>query len=108
MLRVAGVLLALALYIWFIVDVVRTPRVDVRTLPKSVWLLLVVLIPLLGGLLWVIAGRPKPQRPRFGRRRSRGPIAPDDDPSFLRQLDQQTWSERMRRRREGGADAAPS
>ena len=106
MLRVAGVLLGLALYIWFIVDVIRTPRLDVRTLPKFVWLLLVILIPLLGGLLWLFAGRPRPQRPRFGRRRSRGPVAPDDDPSFLRQIDQDTWSERMRRRRDGGADPA--
>jgi hypothetical protein len=108
MLRVAGVLLALALYIWFIVDVLRTPRGDVRVLPKFVWLILVVLIPLLGGLLWFIAGRPRPQRPRFGRRRPRGPVAPDDDPNFLRKIDQETWSERMRRRRSGGADPAAS
>ena len=106
MLRVAGVLLGLALYIWFIVDVVRTPRTDVRTLPKFGWLILVLVLPLLGGVLWLIAGRPRSQRPRFGGRRSRGPVAPDDDPTFLRQLDQETWSERMRRRRDGGADPA--
>ena len=106
MLRVVAALLGLAVYIWFIVDVVRTPRLDVRTLPKFVWLLLVVLIPLLGGLLWLFAGRPRPQRPRFGRRRTRGPVAPDDDPTFLRKIDQDAWSERMRRRRDGGADPA--
>jgi hypothetical protein len=65
MLRVAGVLLGLAVYIWFIVDVLRTSGSSVRTLPKFVWLLIVVLIPLLGGLLWLIGGRPRGQ----GRRR---------------------------------------
>jgi hypothetical protein len=108
MLRVAGVLLALALYIWFIVDVLRTPRTTVRNLPKIVWLLIVVLIPLLGGVLWIFAGRPRSDRPRFGGRRRRGPVAPDDDPTFLRQLDQDAWAERMRRRRNGDADPAPS
>jgi hypothetical protein len=106
MLRVGGVLLALALYIWFIVDVIRTPGVSVRTLPKFVWLLLVILLPLLGGLLWFIAGRPRSPRKGFRSRRSRGPVAPDDDPQFLRQIDQETWSEKMRRRRNGNADPA--
>ncbi|MFZ9986204.1 MAG: PLDc N-terminal domain-containing protein, partial [Candidatus Nanopelagicales bacterium] len=59
MLRVVAVLLGLAVYIWFIVDVLRTSSASVRTLPKFVWLLIVVLIPLLGGLLWLLAGRPR-------------------------------------------------
>ena len=103
MLRVVGVLLALAVYIWFIVDVLRTPGSTVRTLPKFVWLLIVVLIPLLGGVLWFLGGRPRGQ----GRRRKRGPVAPDDDPAFLRQLGDDAWVERMKKRRgesDGQAD----
>ena len=103
MLRVAGVLLGLAVYIWFIVDVLRTSGSSVRTLPKFVWLLIVVLIPLLGGLLWLIGGRPLGQ----GRRRKRGPVAPDDDPAFLRQLGDDAWVERMKRHR-GEADGPAS
>ncbi len=98
MLRVALVLLGLAVYIWFIVDVLRTPGASTRTLPKFVWLLIVILLPLLGGLIWLIAGRPKLDRP--GRRRRRGPIAPDDNPAFLRQIGDDAWAEKMRRRRE--------
>jgi hypothetical protein len=105
MLRVAGVLLGLALYIWFVVDVVRTPSGSTRTLPKWVWLLVVVVLPLLGGVLWFIVGRPRRERPRFGGGR-RQPMAPDDDPNFLKDLDQQAWQERMRRRRNGGTDPA--
>lgn len=95
MLRVVGVLLGLAVYIWFIVDVLRTSGGSVRTLPKFVWLLIVILIPLLGGVLWLLGGRPRGQ----GRRRRRGPVAPDDDPAFLRQLDDDAWVQRMKRRR---------
>ncbi|MBU6313145.1 MAG: PLDc N-terminal domain-containing protein [Actinomycetales bacterium] len=104
MLRAVGILLAIAVYIWFIIDVLRTPGTSTRTLPKFVWLLIVVLLPLLGGLIWLVAGRPRPERPRRGRRR-RGPVAPDDDPAFLRQLDDDAWAERMKRRREDSGEA---
>ena len=98
MLRVAGVLFAIALYIYFIIDVLRTPRGQTRSLPKFVWLLLVVLIPLLGGLIWLALGRVWPASgTRFGRRRA--PLAPDDDPKFLKQLDDDVWNKKMKRRR---------
>ena len=103
MLRVIAVLLGLAVYIWFIVDVLRTSSASVRTLPKFVWLLIVVLIPLIGGLLWLLAGRPRGQR-----RRRRGPTAPDDDPAFLRQLGDDAWAERMKRRRGDAEGPAPA
>ena len=101
-LRVLGVLVGVALYIYFIIDVLRTPRGETRSLPKFVWLLLVVLIPLLGGLLWLALGRvwPSPGS-RFGRRR--GPLAPDDDPTFLKQIGDEAWMNRMRRRRGDGS-----
>lgn len=104
MLRVALILLGLAVYIWFIVDVLRTPRTTTRTLPKYVWLLIVVLLPLIGGLLWLLGGKPRPDGRRRGWRR-RGPVAPDDDPAFLRQLGDDAWAEKMRRRREESGEA---
>ena len=106
MLRVFAVLVLVALYITFVVDVVRAPAAAARALPKWLWLLIVVLVPLVGGLLWLAFGRPRPApgTRRFRRRE----VAPDDDPRFLKQLDEQAWAERMRRRRgeatdEGGA-----
>jgi hypothetical protein len=97
-LRVLGVLVLVALYIYFVIDVLRTPSGETRSLPKFVWLLLVVLIPILGGLLWLALGRvwPAPGS-RFGRRR--GPLAPDDDPTFLKQIADDAWVKRMQRRR---------
>lgn len=102
MLRVALVLLGLAVYIWFIVDVIRTPGSTVRTLPKFVWLLIVILLPIIGGVLWLLAGRPRSER---RGRRKRGPVAPDDDPAFLRQIGDDAWAERMKRRRESDGQA---
>jgi len=99
MLRVAGVLLLIALYIYFVIDVLRTPRGETRSLPKFVWLLLVVLVPILGGLIWLALGRVWPvPGTRFGRRRA--PIAPDDDPKFLKQLGDDVWVEKMKKRRD--------
>jgi hypothetical protein len=103
MARVAAVLVGLAVYIWFVVDVVRTPSSTVRTLPKFVWLLIVVLIPLIGGLLWLLGGRPRSER-----RRRRGPTAPDDDPAFLRRIGDDAWSQRMKRRRDEPEGQAPA
>jgi len=99
MLRVAGVLFAIALYIYFIIDVLRTPRGDTRSLPKAVWLLLVIVIPILGGLIWLALGRVwQPPGARFGRQK--GPLAPDDDPKFLKQLGDDVWIKKMQRRRD--------
>lgn len=101
MLKVAGVLLGIALYIYFVIDVARTPRGQTRSLPKFVWLLLVILLPLVGGVLWLVLGRVWPARgTRFGRRRQ--PVAPDDDPGFLKQIGDEAWNKRMQRRRGTG------
>lgn len=104
MLRVIGILLLVAVYVYFVIDVIRTPGPEVRSLPKAVWLLVVVVVPIVGGLLWLWLGR---DWPTFGARvgRRRAPSAPDDDPAFLKQLGDDVWSERMRQRR--GDDPAP-
>lgn len=99
MLRVLAVLLLLAIYISFVVDVVRTPAATTRAIPKLLWLLIVIVLPLVGGVLWFVFGRP------LGTRRAnRHPVAPDDDPRFLKELDDQAWRERMRRRRDESPD----
>lgn len=70
-----------------------------RRFPKALWVMIIVFLPILGGILWFVFGRPRSQgggsggqrRPNGGRgggpRRPRGPIAPDDDPEFLRDLE---------------------
>ncbi len=60
------------------------PR-QVRVLPKFVWVLLCLFIPIIGGLLYITIGRPIDGDSGQGAKRSR-PIAPDDDADFLRDL----------------------
>jgi hypothetical protein len=56
---------------------------EVRNLPKWLWVLL-CLVPIIGGLLYLVLGRPLGgPRTRGGKSRV---IAPDDDPAFLRDL----------------------
>jgi hypothetical protein len=95
MLRVVLIIVLLGVYIASIIDVIRTPSRESRRLPVFVWLLIVILLPVLGGLAWWLLGRVWPDR----RGRGRTIASPDDDPRFLRQLDEEAWKRRMRERR---------
>jgi hypothetical protein len=57
---------------------------EVRNLPKWLWVLICLGVPIIGGLLYLVLGRP------IGGPKSRGGksrvVAPDDDPAFLRDL----------------------
>lgn len=77
--------------IYAFVDCLQTDGRLVRVLAKPVWLI-VVLVPVLGPLVWFVAGRtdargggPPPRRPGPAARPP-GPRGPDDDPDFLRKL----------------------
>lgn len=96
-------LLAFAVFVlavYALVDCLRTRRSDIRTLPKPAWLL-VILVPAVGPLAWLVAGRRR--GPSSPPARGRGPVAPDDDPEFLWRLEQQ----RRRGRDGGGPDTPP-
>jgi hypothetical protein len=77
---------------------------EIRALPRFAWVLIILFFPLVGSIAWFVAGRPVPVTPgadnrpaggATGRGRQR-PLAPDDDPEFLRSLD----SERSKQDRE--------
>jgi hypothetical protein len=92
------------------IDALLSPGDDVRTLPKWLWLVVIVLIPLLGAIAWLLAGRPASGLADDGANpgRRRPPVAPDDDPAFLRTIDDATWSQRMRQRRAEKASGPPA
>jgi hypothetical protein len=50
-------LLTLALMIGALIDVILRDNSQVKHLPKLVWVLLVVLLPLIGSILWFALGR---------------------------------------------------
>ncbi|MEU2562839.1 PLD nuclease N-terminal domain-containing protein [Streptomyces longispororuber] len=86
MLRYLPFLLVLAVWIYAFIDVLNTPENEVRHLPKVVWVIIVLLFGevLLGPVAWFVTG--KKRRPAGGARSSRGWVAPDDNPEFLKGL----------------------
>ncbi len=91
------------------IDCLQSPGALVRVLPKWLWLVVIVVVPLLGAIGWLLGGRPArasvdvaaASGSVFGRSR-RAAVAPDDDPAFLRQLSDEEWQRKMRERRERG------
>ena len=83
MLRVVLTLASLGLTIYALIDCIQTPDDRVRHIPKLVWALLVLLVPWVGPITWLLAGRRRDTPPRRGRI---GPKGPEDDPDFLRRL----------------------
>ncbi|MEY4137369.1 MAG: hypothetical protein RL205_1497 [Actinomycetota bacterium] len=102
MLRVALIIVLLGVYIASIIDVIRTPSLESRRLPVFVWLIIVIVLPVLGGAIWWLLGRVWPDRGRRGKQVA----SPDDDARFLRQLDDEAWKRKMRERR--GDDDFPA
>ena len=102
-----------------LIDCLSTDRDDVRGLPKVVWCLVILLLPVVGVIAWFFAGRPLTTEQHAGvaqaggpRRRQTKPLAPDDDPEFLRGIDTsrsrddaellRRWEEDLKRREEEG------
>lgn len=97
MLRYLPVVIEIGLLVYCLVDCVQADESRVRNLPKVGWIVLVVLLPIAGGVAWLVAGRPRdePRRavpwpstgtagfPEYERPRR---TAPDDDPEFLDRL----------------------
>jgi hypothetical protein len=70
---------AAVLTVFAVVDCALTERARVRALPKWAWLLVVLVLPVVGPLLWLVLGRGSARRRPVTR-----VIGPDDDPEFLR------------------------
>ncbi|MFF2377645.1 PLD nuclease N-terminal domain-containing protein [Streptomyces xiamenensis] len=123
MLRVLMFLVPIALAIYALVDCISTKDEDVKHLPKLVWLLLIVFAWLIGPIAWIFVGRQRGAaavggtggRQATGRRSGGGGwVAPDDNPDFLRSLNDEkqreenakdkelleNWEEDLRRREE--------
>ena len=92
MIRYLPFLIELALLVYCLIDCIQT---DVpRNLSKTTWVFVIIILPLVGGIAWLVAGRPEHRTarnvawpstrtagfPEYERPRRSGP---DDDAEFL-------------------------
>lgn len=120
-MRLALIVLGLALTIYALLDCARTPEESLPArMPKALWIMLFVIAPGIGPVAWIIVSRVKAAEERGGyieptvwssqegtdlrppRRTRRRRTAPDEDPEFLASLE-----EEIQRGRETGEDDAP-
>ncbi len=134
MLRVAPAIFELGLLVFCLIECIQAPEGEIRNLPRWGWLVLIILVPLVGGIAWLVAGRPLRSARSAGRsggawpatgggngRYGAAPRGPDDDTEFLANLQRadaehedvlRRWEEDLRRREEqlksddGGTPAA--
>lgn len=85
--RVLLTLAILGLTIYAVIDCVRSEGSGRMRGPTWAWVTLIVVLPIFGALIWLAVARAADAAPEAGRRPM--PKAPDDDPDFLRYLQQQ-------------------
>lgn len=73
---IIGAVIAVAFILYALVDAAMTDASRARGVPKPVWVVLVVVLPVIGAILWFAIGKGRP-----GAAQVAGP-APDDDPRF--------------------------
>jgi hypothetical protein len=98
LIRYLPFLIAAAVLIYTLVDIALIDSSRVKALPKILWVLIVIVLPIIGAVLWFFLGRERlNERGGGGGSVRRGPRAPDDDPEFLRKLSrEQQQEERIR------------
>jgi hypothetical protein len=124
-LELAFGFVSLCLMVFCLVEVIRTPEDEIRHLPKSMWLLMVLFFPFIGSVAWLAAGRPQnaPRRPGAYERNAPGfpeydrpgraaASNPDDDEAFLRQVRARAEEQRRKleeqQKRERGEQPGPA
>ena len=113
LIRLGGLffLISLIFWLWALFDSATAEPARVRSLPKLLWFVVILLLFEVGALAWVVFGRPRAGQPNRTGGRSSGsrgsfgsfdlgelgrpsssrssrdrPVGPDDDPDFLRGL----------------------
>lgn len=85
-LVIFGTIIAVAFTLYSLVDAAMTDSSRARGVSKPVWVVLTVVLPVIGGILWLTLGKGAAgQPPRGGAAHQ---AAPDDDPRLARPTDE--------------------
>jgi len=95
MLRVVVPIVILVVFVYGLVDLIRTDARQTRGISKTACVVVQIVLPVVGAILWFIIGRPRATD--TAPIAYSHPVAPDDDPDFLRNLE-------VRRRNQAEAD----
>ncbi|GAA3584050.1 PLDc N-terminal domain-containing protein [Nonomuraea rosea] len=96
-------LVTLVLWLYCLFDVITTSDVLCRNLPKIGWVIIVLLFPLVGSIIWLVAGRPQSAAsaatrpsafPEYDRPGRFAATSPDDDEEFLRRCRERAEQQR--------------
>ena len=121
-MRIVLIVLAIALVLYSLLDCARTPEEGLPArIPKFVWIILIILFPTVGAIAWIITSRVKAAEERggvveptvwssregttFQRPARPRPVAPDEDPEFLRSLERDIRRRRKKETEDGQAPA---
>lgn len=95
-----GIIAAVAFIVFSLVDCLFAERYRFRALNKPIWILIIIVLPVVGSILWFVLGR----RGRLGSRSGGRQMAPDDDPEFtgrpqqnVSEEDRESMEEQLRR-----------
>lgn len=87
MLRALLVLVSVGLAVYAVLDVLRSRDDEISVLGRTAWVVISVVLPILGPVLWITVGRQRAGGGGGGGGgRPPGPLGPDDDPGFLRDI----------------------
>lgn len=101
MLRFILILIPIAITVYALIDAISAKRDDVRSLPKWLWIVLIIILWIGGAVLWFFFGRPSGRNDvdGGGGGGQARPQGPDDDPDFLADLE---WKQRKNKEPEEG------
>jgi len=99
LLRVVVAVAVLVVFVYGLIDVIRTDPRQTKGISKPAWIVVQIVLPVIGAIIWFLIGRPRDTAP--ARTSYTHTLAPDDDPDFLRNLElrrrQQAEAERLKK-----------
>jgi hypothetical protein len=80
--RVVLLVAVIGLGVYAFVQALQADATQIRTMPRWLWVAVILAFPVIGPVAWIFAGR----EGRAAITQEQRPLGPDDDPDFLRKL----------------------